>query len=104
MLVFNKLLTGLNKHRTHLILTVLLMTLLSCHAPETHVERCVINVELYKCRCHTYEINKDYVGRIGKSYDKPIEYCNTLVGFTPQNWTELRAYLGRVQRAFQGKR
>ena len=85
-------------------LCLLLMTqLMSCRSsfPATNVERCVINVELYKCRCHKYEINSEYVGRIGESYDKPVEYCNTLVGFTPENWTELRAYIGKLQRIYR---
>jgi hypothetical protein len=87
----------------NMILMLLLTIFPSCQSISyaTHVERCVILLTHNKCRCHTYEINEEYIGRIGASYDKPLQYCDKLVGFTPVNWTELRSFVGELQREAQ---
>ena len=86
------------------MLSIIWLSLAGCNVPETNVERCLVDLEHELCVCHTYEINKNYIGRIGQSYDMPYEHCNKMVGFTPHNWWELRAYLGRVQSRFQGQK
>ena len=68
-------------------------------------ERCMIVLESdvgQYCRCHQYGWSKDFIGRIGDSYDKDIMYCNKLIGFSPDSsgeiyiWQEkIRLYLQR---------
>ena len=88
--------------RQKTIFVLLLIIFLSgCNTPETHVERCVISIQNQTCFCHKYEINKDYIGKIGDTYEVDYYHCDKLVGFTPDNWTELRLYLGDVQRYFK---
>ena len=82
------------------IVSVIFLSLSGCKAPETNVERCLVDLHNELCICSKYEINSEYIGRIGETYDKPFEHCHKLVGFTPHNWWELRDYLGRVQNYF----
>lgn len=65
---------------------------------ENH-ERCssfIVEVEdnLYsgKCRCHEYQVSEDYIGRIGESYDKPLDYCSKQVQFSARTWSEEYLY------------
>jgi len=78
------------------ILILCLVFLTSCQAPEIRDrERCVIvlgnlNISAY-CRCHQYKISKDFVGRIGDSYNKKLDYCDRMIGFRPDEWALLNA-------------
>jgi hypothetical protein len=90
------------------IILVSLFILSSCNFPQlkTPVERCVTrikkieNANLYRgyCRCHPYEISRDYVGRAGDSYNKPLEYCDNQVGFPPvkNGWPRVRAWMDLI--------
>lgn len=85
----------------NLILILVLIISTSCRMPSTEVERCVLSIEYYKCRCHKYEVTQEHIGRVGDSYDKPYEYCDKLVGFRPSDWAVLRGWMNEVQRKFQ---
>ena len=99
------LLKLLSKQGLRTIFVLLLITSLSgCKAPETSVERCLIDMVNQQCLCHKYEINKDYIGRIGPTYEEEYEHCDKMVGFTAHNWWEIRAYLGRVQAYFNNEK
>ena len=82
------------------LIILLSLFLVSCRTPETSLERCLVDIKHYSCICHKYEINKSYIGKIGETYEKPFEYCDKMIGFTTDNWGELRYYLGRVQNYF----
>lgn len=49
-------------------------------------ERCVASIKFNKCRCHTYKVSKEKIGRVSDSVDKPLNYCDNLVGFSPKSW------------------
>lgn len=59
-------------------------------------ERCVIvltekSEDSFKgyCRCHLYNWSSESIGRITESQNFPIDKCNKLVGFNPDNSTEI---------------
>ena len=56
-------------------------------------ERCVISIELNKCRCHQYRVSPEKVGRVSDSVDRPVEYCERFVGFSPDSWVEFVLWL-----------
>lgn len=62
-------------------------------------ERCVVSVKFNKCRCHIYRVSSEKVGRISDSYDKPLNYCNNLVGFKPSIWIEYVLWFEEVFEA-----
>ena len=68
--------------------------------PEIGLERCLIDIEHELCICSDYEINENYIGRLGDTYDMPYSHCHKLVGFTPNNWWELRNWIGEIQATF----
>jgi len=51
-------------------------------------ERCVLSLEYNKCRCHEYAVTRQVIGRVSPSEDKPIEYCENLVGFKASSWVK----------------
>lgn len=59
-------------------------------------ERCLVSVDFDKCRCHDYIITPSFSGRISDSFDRPLEYCNNFVGFSPLSWVELLNKLDSV--------
>jgi len=61
-------------------------------------ERCVVSIEHDKCRCHLYRVSAKEVGRVSDSYDKPLPYCDKLIGFSPDTWVE---YVLWFEEAFQ---
>jgi hypothetical protein len=62
-------------------------------------ERCVVSIEFNKCRCHIYRVAPEFVGRVGNSYDKALNYCNNLVGFKPSVWVEYVLWFEEVFQA-----
>jgi len=48
--------------------------------------RCIISVKFNKCRCHTYRVSPEFVGRVDEPTDHALEYCDNLVGFDPEGW------------------
>lgn len=68
-------------------------------------ERCVVVLEESQyCRCHLYSWSKEGIGRISESVNNPIEYCNKLIGFSPESslkiyeWQEsIRLWLKRQE-------
>ena len=61
-------------------------------------ERCVVSIRFNKCRCHTYRVSPEVVGRVSDSVDKPISYCDNLIGFSPETWIE---YVLWFEEAFE---
>ena len=62
-------------------------------------ERCASFIEeiepgIYsgKCRCQEYQISKQYIGRVGESYDQPLTYCSKRVSFSAQTWSDQYLY------------
>lgn len=81
-----------------LILMLLLIISSSCQTfPKVKVlERCVISVDSNKCRCHSYQISEKNIGRVSESIDRSIEYCDKLIGFRAESWTELRVWFEEI--------
>lgn len=79
----------MRKLKTSLIL-LLTIFLSSCAHVQLPIledqERCVVSIELNRCRCHMYRVTKEKVGRVSESVNKPISYCEKLVGFKPTSW------------------
>ena len=77
---------------------LLMIFLNSCGFPQIKppLERCVVSFEYQKCRCHLYEISKNNIGRISDSIDHPIEYCENLIGFRPDEWSRLAVWFHQV--------
>ena len=84
-----------------ILMTLLMISLSSCQMPqlEAPIERCgpfiqKVDENLYqgKCRCHSYQIDEDFIGRISESQDYPLEYCSNSVVFRGDAWTELRTW------------
>lgn len=59
------------------------------------LERSVLSLEYDKCRSHMYDPMTDR--RIGQSYDEPIEACEKMVGFKPDEWAKLKIWFGRIK-------
>jgi len=79
---------------TRLLMMLSMIFLSGCQAPEIRDrERCLIVLRkdniTPRCRCHQYHIGRDKVGKVGDSYNKPLEYCDRLVGFRPDEWALL---------------
>ena len=36
------------------------------------------------CRCHLYSWSRDGIGRISESENKPLNYCDKMLGFKPK--------------------
>ena len=56
-------------------------------------ERCVWSLKHQICRCHTYRVSPETVGRVSESVNKPAEHCDKLVGFAPETWIEYVLWL-----------
>lgn len=90
-----------------LILIVPLITFLSSCKDDFPTiqpqERCVVVLsDGGRCRCHMYSWSITGIGRITESTNKPLEYCDKLVGFKPESsvkiyeWEEsIRLWLNR---------
>lgn len=57
------------------------------------------------CRCHLYAWTRDGIGRITESTNKPLNYCDKLIGYGPKatgdiyQWQEsIRLWLIRHER------
>lgn len=50
-----------------------------------------------KCRCHKYEITKKNIGRVTKSTDHPLLYCNKSVSFTPGEWGRFYLFMEELR-------
>ena len=89
-----------------LLLVVVLITLSSCRSNPPAIkdsERCVTVMEVVSvneageelitghCRCGAYRFSIDGIGWIDpdKNYNKPLSYCNKMVGWTPDQWKNL---------------
>ncbi len=82
----------MNKAKTSLILLLMLCT--SCvTSPPTRIitERCFPSFEYGKARCHKYELGREGFGRVGESYNMPLEYINKRAVFT--DWPTIWKYL-----------
>lgn len=70
-------------------------------------ERCIVSFEFQMCRCHMYRISPERVGRVSQSYNRPVEYCEKLIGFRPDSWVDIPNWLQEVfdtvKDANQGK-
>jgi hypothetical protein len=76
---------------------MLLITSLSCTNLEVEeIERCAITLEGNYCRCHMYQISKEYTGIIGESVNHPLEYCDKMVGFRPDEYGKLSIWIHDV--------
>jgi hypothetical protein len=75
----------------------------SCGNLKFEGERCLVDLKNDSCYCHQYHINKDFIGVVGETYEKDFEYCNKLVGFTPNEWGKLILFLNKVQRKLRRK-
>lgn len=74
-----------------------MITISSCNFPTIDpIERCVLSIDYQKCRCHLYEISIDNVGRVSDSVDYPLEYCENLIGFRPDNWEYVYLWIKEV--------
>lgn len=74
------------------LLIILLMIFNSCayfEKSNNHlfVERCANLVQFNKCRCHDYDLFA--AQRISKAVDRPLKYCENLVGFSAESWATL---------------
>lgn len=70
-------------------------------AEKSDEERCVLSVEFQKCRCHQYRVSASQVGRVSESVDRPIEYCEDLVGFQPKAWVRYVIWIEDVFQAVE---
>lgn len=79
------------------ILILLLIIFSGCQSFPTvdPQERCVAVISLNKCRCHDYDLMEDR--RESDSYDRPLEYCEKLIGFRPDAWKEIKVWLGDIK-------
>ena len=45
------------------------------------------------CRCHSWSISKDQIGRSGESENKPLMYCHKNGGLNGENWSNFVLFL-----------
>lgn len=70
-----------------LIMTLLIMSSCQIWQDRPHiapVERCSVSFQFEKCRCVQYDIYNAKTE--GEGYDKPLEYCEDIVGFKAEDW------------------
>ena len=48
------------------------------------LERCAYSYEFDICACSMYDVMK--MKKIGDAYEKPVEYCDDVVGFHKEDW------------------
>jgi hypothetical protein len=68
-----------------LILTLLLIY--SCEPEDYEIkplERCAYSHEFQICACSMYDLMK--MKKVGEAYEKPVEYCDDIVGFHKEDW------------------
>ncbi len=75
---------------TKFVITLLFLLLSGCDKIvlpklDDH-ERCVVSIEHSVCRCHIYRVSGEKIGRVSDSINKPLEYCDKLVGFNIDTW------------------
>ena len=67
------------------LLIILILT--ACKSPViSYKERCAVSFTFDKCRCVQYDIMSAQA--IGEGYDKPLRYCDDIVGFHAQDWAK----------------
>jgi hypothetical protein len=100
--------------KTLVILVMLGALLTSCRDNLEHVaEQCspfivysderTIDVEASVCLCRQYKFSKDFVGPLpGSGFDKPLSYCNKIVGFP--KYVEVATYWELVRRTIANQR
>jgi len=64
--------------------------------PIVDQERCIISLEFNKCRCHMYRVSHKEIGRVGESTNKPLEYCDKLIGFKSSAWINYALWFEEV--------
>lgn len=50
------------------------------------------------CFCRMYRWSRGYVGGVGATTDKPIEYCHKLVGHPPDAYFEVARWYEKMRR------
>ena len=82
-----------------MISLTLLIILTSCSMPELpKIERCIVDLKYSRCLCHDYEITKKRAGRTSDTVVHNLEYCERMVGFTPEHYGFFRMWLGDLLR------
>ena len=72
--------------------------------------RRMVNEEESACLCRYYKWSKGYVGPVGDLIEKDIQYCDKLVGHTPDSYLEVQDFYERVRtwlnrrQKFNGRR
>lgn len=91
-----------------IMLTMLATSLTACRSTLEHVsEQCspfiefidekTVDVDQSKCFCRKYKFSMNYVGPLsGTSEDKPLSYCNKVVGF--KKYAETATFWELVRR------
>ena len=90
------------KLKPKLMLLLILFLSASCNSFPTITpqERCVAVLESdvgQYCRCHLYGWSQEKIGRIGKSVDHDIMYCNKLIGFSPESTGNIYLWQEKVR-------
>jgi hypothetical protein len=69
------------------MMTLLILSSCKLRFPRPQIEpqeRCVVSLKFNKCRCIKFDLYNWKT--IGKGYDREIEHCDDLIGFSIEDW------------------
>jgi hypothetical protein len=70
-----------------------------CQTPKPiTVTQCSAWLQDDACFCRDYKYSAEYIGPVGNEEEHPIEACDKLVGFSPDDYLEVTTYHEAVRK------
>lgn len=61
-------------------------------------EQCAVDLIKNECYCREYIFSVDALGPIGESKNVNFLHCHKMIGYTPDNYSEVSTFLEKVRR------
>jgi hypothetical protein len=57
--------------------------------PTIEAKRYLVDIKFKRCLEQDYLITEGFIGVVGKAKELPLEACDAVVGFTPEDWADI---------------
>lgn len=85
-------------------LTIILTIFHSCNVPTITNRQCSPDFEDQVCRCREYRHSMDYIGSVSESENLPLESCDLIIGYPPEDYGDVAQWKEEVRQRFSKKK